>query len=437
MKVLLFLVVYLPLQEFILKWLPVGDIGYSLLRQAPDLLVFGLMGLLMLERLLLVRPISIIGGRVDFYLLLFILLAFATLLLNPGADVFLGVANIKALLRYVLLIYIILLLNPNEGQIDKLVRWFWLAITIQLFVGLFQLVGGISARDFLSARSASEGLGGIVKDFTGNRFEDRNDLMGTMGDTISYAYFLMIGFVFWILKKPRKVREIWFVGSIFIALIYLSGSKSVFVTSIMVLMGYLVWQYGYKRLLVWCVVVLPLLMVFAWATISVDRVVEAQANTSQLMEGMMNSRLGIIVYILPELFLSGHNIIGFSPDKYVFTEFVTINFPMVPAILIAVLPYVIEDVYWVAMYVYYGLFGFVCWLLFLFHVYKRVKCSINLLRYKGNYIAMVAVTLLLTSIPLNLLNQAFEARTFSFYLWLFCGIALVQRRRAIKERVES
>jgi len=429
------LVVYLPLEVFILKWIPVSDIGYSLLRQIPDLLVFGLMSSLLLARLVEARFSPMIGGKVDLYLFLFIFWAFVTLLLNPGADTFLGFANIKALLRYVLLVYIILLLNPNKNQIDALVRWFWAAIIIQLFFGFFQLIGGFPVRDFLAARSTTEGIGGITKNFTGDRFEDRNDLMGTMGDTISYAYFLLIGFVFWIVKNSINGRKVWLLSLIFVILIYLSGSKAVFLTSVMVLMGYLFWQYSFKRILIWCALIFPSVLIIAGIFISTDNIAEVQTSSSHLLEGMMNSRLGVITYILPKLLFSPHNIIGFSPDKYFFTEFVTVNFPAVPFILIAVLPHVLEDVYWVAMYVYYGMIGFALWLFFLVAFYKRISGSLGLLSFYDNYLTKVAIVLLLTTLPLNLLNQAFEVRTFSFYLWLFCGLALVQRRQIIKRRI--
>ena len=432
MFILRCLAVYLPFEEFILKWLPVSDLIYSLLRQVPDILIFGLMSILVLERILSGRLIPIIGGRVDFFLAMFVCWAFMTILLNPGADAFLGIANIKALLRYVLLIYIVLLLNPTGSEIEKIVRWLWFVVVAQICIGLFQLIGGIPVRDFLAARHVSEGIGGMVKTFTGDRFEGVNDLMGTMGDTISYGYFLMIGLVIWIFKKPSRGVKEWIITLLFIGLIYLSGSKAIFLSSIMILIGYLVWLYGWRRVCIWTGFVLPVVAVFMWSAVSNEMVADIQADSSRLLQGLMNSRLGIMVYILPELFLSPHSIIGFSPDKYFFTEIVVTRFPMIPSILVAILPLILEDVYWVAMQVYFGWIGFFCWLFFLVILYRRIKSGIYIWGYFRNKIAVVAMVLILVAIPLNLLNQAFEVRTFSFYLWLFCGFALVKRRQAIK-----
>ena len=161
----------------------------------PDVLVFCLMGTLLLRRLLSDKGVPIVGGKADFFLILFIGWAFITLLLNQAAGNFVGIANINALLMYVLLVYITLMLNPHQAQVDSLVKWLLAAIGIEVLIGLSQHVGGLPMRNFLSASHLRESVYGFTAVFTGDRSEGVNDLMRTMGDNINFAYFMMVGLV--------------------------------------------------------------------------------------------------------------------------------------------------------------------------------------------------------------------------------------------------
>ena len=442
MILLKFLIIYLPFEEFILKWMPVSDQVYLLLRQVPDLTVFCLMVALFISRISLGKGIPIIGSKVDIFLLFFVGWALFTLLLNPSADYFVGLANIKALLRYVFLIYIILMLNPSSLQIENLMTWFSFAIGIQILVGLSQYAGGIPIRDFLAARHVSEDIGGISKDFTGDRFEGVNDLMGTMGDTISFAYFLMVGVTVRFFLFSPKTFKFWGIVALIFLLVYLSGSRAVTLVSLMIISGFIIWKHGWRISIMWGGVFVTVIVVFWFSSTFVDISMNEVDRHSfwfifnaEFMEGALNSRLGIIVYIVPKILFTVQNVIGFSPDKEFFAEYIAISHRMIPQILVVLLPKVLEDVYWVAIYVYYGLIGFILWVSFLIALFRKINKSLFLLSASSKGISIVAISLILASIPLNFLNQAFETRIFSFYLWLFCGIALSMARQALRVSV--
>lgn len=429
MLILKFLAFYLPLEELFLKWLPVSDQVYLVLRQMPDLLVMGLAASLLTYRLAIARSIPAVGGRVDLYLVLFVFWSFATILVNQGADLFICMLNIKALLRYILLLYILLLLNPSPEQIRNLIKWIVAAVTVQALMGVVQLVGGLSVRDFLAARHVSEGIGGAVKKFTGDRFEGQNDLMGTMGDNISYGYLIMLGVILILFKSQRSIGIRALFALFLITLTFLSGSKAIFLVSLMVGYGYCLWRWGRSNTLLMSFLVLPLLAIVTYLVLPGDVIETAKVSSQRLFEGMMNSRLGILVYIMPELLWNPYSVIGFSPDKDFFSDFVEASLPSIPTVLLVVLSHVIEDVYWAAMYIYYGMIGFALWCLFLRSIYKRLKPLTSSPSLLMQYLGRVATIMILVSVPLNFFNQSFEVRSFSFYLWLFCGLALVQRRQ--------
>lgn len=142
----------------------------------------------------------------------------------------------------------------------------------------------------------------------------------------------------------------------------------------------------------------------------------------------MNQRLGVVVYIAPKIIFNKENMFGFlSADLVV--DYIQENILDVPDILIKVLPLMIDDVYWVAMYLYYGVIGFSLYALFLISIYK--KLTINKHNFRSPLIQqlyLVSISLLLIAMPLNFINQALVTRTFSFYLWLFIGLTLTFSR---------
>ena len=444
MFILKLLILYLPIEVIFLKWLPVSEQMYSLLRQLPDFLIFSMSLVLLFFRILSKKTVPIIGGKVDLFLSLFIGWAFLTIVLNPSADVFFGIANIKALLRYILLVYIVLLLNPSEMQIRSLVSWVFIAILSQIFIATVQFIGGTSVRDILVARDISDGIGGVIKVFTGAKLKDTNDLIGTMGDTISFAYMMILGMVLWFFTCKFNLLKIFTGFVLFLAFIYLSGSRSVVLSSLLFVFGYFIWQYGFKRLSLYSVAVLPIFLSVVFVASNIGFFDSAGDNksfwfifNSDYIDMALNQRLGILVYIVPKLLFTTQNIIGFSPDKYYFAETVATNLPMIPEILLAVLPNVLEDVYWVAMYIYYGLAGFILWTGFLTCLYMLFNKFLKHIPRSQCTLIMIAKSLLLLSIPLNLFNQAFEVRSFSFYLWLLCALALVSGRNSLQQGVSN
>jgi len=431
---------YLPLEELILKWLPVGDQAYLLLRQLIDFVVFSMFALLALRRVFTGRSIPVIGGSCDILLCIFIACAALTSLLNH-ADVALSIANIKALLRYILLIYIILMLDPTERQINRLLRWIAAAVIGQMIFGLFQFAGGFAARDFLAARDVSDTVAGITMDFTGDRFEDINDLMGTMGNTIAFGMFLLVGISMWLVAHRLGGLKYWLGFCVLFLAIYLTGSRSVILSALfLLLVDYgLVFSFGKlsRRLLLLIPLAIPLLFLSEYLIDTENHKSFSYIFTSDYIQEALNQRLGILVYIGPQISISPHSLLGYSPDKFVFIDFVHAHLTMVPQILVDVLEYVIEDVYWVALFIYYGWIGLIIWGLFLFNIWKKLafikeqSMSSTLLR-----LSSMTILLLIVSIPLNFLNQAFEVRAFSFYLWLICGLTLAFYRREKRDMDE-
>lgn len=229
----------------------------------------------------------------------------------------------------------------------------------------------------------------------------------------------------------------WLMVFIFVVLILSSGSRAVaLVSSVLAVIHVIrscermavIWS-GFAVVFV-AMGVLGYLVVTDSGLGSIDRRSLWFIFTPDYIEQAMNQRLGLVVYILPVFLLTTRSLIGFSPDKHYFVEYVgELGLP-IPTILLEVLAMVLEDVYWVAIYIYYGLIGTVFWGSYIVTIGRTLRESIGFsVETQCAAVCRTALLLLLVSVPLNLVNQAYEVRAFSFYLWLFCGLALVSMRQ--------
>ena len=106
-------ILYLPLEEFLLKWVPVGPTGYVLLRLGFEGLIYAAVVGLVLARV--VRGQRIRATPIDLPLALFVSLATCSLLFS-GGDFLPGLVNLRVLLRYVAVFYLAAYLELDAGE---------------------------------------------------------------------------------------------------------------------------------------------------------------------------------------------------------------------------------------------------------------------------------------------------------------------------------
>jgi hypothetical protein len=142
---LVLLAVYLPLENFLLKWLPVSDTVYLWLRQLPEAALAALFVYALLRRIPYAPTrVPLIGGAADPALFAFVLLAVTGVALND-IDPASALANIKALLRYVSIVYVVMVLHPTEEEARRFGDALLLGAAIQLVIGSAQWLGGMTS----------------------------------------------------------------------------------------------------------------------------------------------------------------------------------------------------------------------------------------------------------------------------------------------------
>jgi hypothetical protein len=428
LRIVYFLTLYLPLEDFLLKWVPVPYPVYLGLRQVSDVLVLVAVGITIGTRLRSTRRFRIIGRGADLCLASFAVLALGTAIAR-GGDVLVTVLNLKALLRYVLLIYVLLNLRVRRTEVYTFLRLIYVSLGIQLVASLIQLVGPVSVDQFFFPRVRDTEVAGVEFGSTAIREAEKGYIFGTMTNNISYGGFLLVGLATYVTRDIRDRRDLfyWGVVAVFLVLAYMSGSRAV-TFAVVLLVGvdhYLSGETG-RFLQVSILTVFPLALLVFLSGVTLTDLHVFEVFTAEYLRVAMMQRLGILLKVLPQFLTElrvADVLFGLSPDRAILNRFVA-DMAEIPAVLTGSVA-VIEDVYWVALPVYYGLVGLTLFGGFLVSIfgqlYRIARWGKELLERR---LACIALLLLVVAVPLNLIGQYFETRQFSFYLWLLVGVSL-------------
>lgn len=442
MNIVYALVFYLPLQEFLLKWLPVPDSLFFLLRQAGEMSVLALLGLIAVIRLS--KPSeSIKTSRAFLIILLFILWAVFISVMNTASNLAVNLAEIYSLVRFALLIPLVHMLNPTQKQISQAVRVISIVVGIQVAFGVVQFLGGIPVRDILAAKSYTNTFAGTEKLFTGTKFEDSNDLMGTLGDTISYAYIISVGIILAYHSRLAPKRRNVFLA-ILCMLLFLSGSRAAFMAVIMVITIDWTFNTSLKKKIIRLYLGAGVFTLTLYGLISYAATLDFEYGnffsifSSDIIAVLLNQRLGVLIYFAPELIASGDFILGLSPDRFYIANYATMHYENIPTMILLVFENVFEDIYWVALLSYYGLIGLSLWISGIFFAYREINFAQKEFPESANKTLWSTTTsIILLSFIFAFFNQAFESRSFAFLFWLLISLSLAAARQERRNRAEQ
>lgn len=254
------------------------------------------------------------------------------------------------------------------------------------------------------------------------------DAFGTMAHTINFAtYILMSLSVLLIfdnillaknnlLKLPLILLHLWGL--------YISGSRGAFICGFLLLFWVL---YQRRKKIPLLLTGVMSLIGLVYAYYSVDKG-ESDKNfwfflSPEYIEVVRHQRLGIIEDIFLNYLQTPYFLIGLSPDHNKISTYLLENFNI--DIPLQFTHRTIEDVYWVALIVYFGMVGFSLFSFFMFYLFLKIREI-----YKKSHIlsirnlALLVNSLLIMSWLLCWVMQIYDIRTFSFYLWLFAGVLL-------------
>ncbi len=437
------LVAYIPVEEFVLKWLPVSDQVYSLARLGSEAVVYALLVVVVLGRL--ARGRFLRRTPVDLPLLVFLGLALASVFLNH-AGIVPSLISLRTLLRYVALFYVVANLPLDERRVRLILLVILAMAAFESAVAALQFVQG-GPTPFWYPRATALELGEAGRNFSIlTSGVELGAVIGTLGHTVDLALFLLVavtvvtGLLFTQGDRVQTVVPSWVLFAAlgaFVAAILLTYSRASFLAALVGL-GVVAWWRRHRRQLLrpllglgLAAIVLGAALSYAGTTgdVKLKQVhVNPLANIgmafgSSTLEGRFsNTRLWLITSVGGSV-LRSMTPLGYSPDEATARRRIAQNARGALDRILTYGPF--EDVYWVALLSYYGLLGLgaFCWILV--RLYRSAR---EVMSYTPGLWTRTAATslasLLVLLIPLTFLVRTFEFRSLSLYLWLLGGVTL-------------
>lgn len=435
------LVLYLPAEDFLLKWAPVSDRVYSYLRFISEIAIYGLLGAVLFYRLSQQKLPR--HTLIDWPLLGFVAVALFSIAVNQ-ADWLPGLITLRTLLRYVALYYILVNLPLTDHQVGLLVR---LVVFVGIGEGLLGLgqyaTGGPQA--FWYPRATNLSVGGVEKQFTIlTDGVEVGAVIGTFGHTVSMALYLVVCGVILLslLYGPQQITrrerlKAYGALAVVVAAVLLTYSRASFF-ALLVAFGWVTVagqhnRPAYKPLLACASVALVLMGILVGGEQTGFVQVKEKGVTpltnlrmsfdsEYLQQSTTDTRLWLLKDVGGAIARSA-SLIGFSPDEQTARRKIVTASGGKLRRLLSYRPF--EDVFWIAMFGYYGMagLGFFCWML-----YGLYRCGRKLIRPEAQPLHILLGTaisaLVVVTIPLTFLVRTFEFRTFGFYFWLVAGLAV-------------
>lgn len=441
LAVLLFGVVYLPLEEFLLKWVPGGSLGYAVLRLAFEGLLYTAVAALAAARL--VRGLRLRATPIDVPLFAFLALALGSLFLSDGSRLA-GLLNLRVLVRYVAVFYLAAWLEPGAAERRRILVLVLVSAALQGALGLLQhFQGGASA--FWLPRADPIEVAGIEHTFAAlDGGLELGAVVGTTDHSVGFALFLLVaGTLAGALLLTDALRARWLLGGL-IAL-FSAGIVFSYVRSCLFALGLtllcLAWleRRGapLRRLVPAALVLLPLVTALGLVAgggagggfvrekeTRVSPLASVQSLfTSEYLQPAEGSRLWVLRDVGGEIARSA-GWLGFGPDLENAKRQLLESGGASLHRLIAYRAF--EDVYWVALLAYYGFLGLALVLVLL----ARLVPAALRVRREGDALerasAGTLLALLCVIVPLTFLSPTFDLRTFAFYFWLLAGLGTMR-----------
>ncbi|MGC9449549.1 hypothetical protein [Cereibacter johrii] len=428
------LALYLPFESYIAAWLIKSETGVLLAKQVSD----GVIILTFLAFLFL----STAGGQAKYrdicpgclpLVLFFSFFSVMTTAWN-GGDILVGVLQVKATMRYVLVAYVVANVGFSSRQMGLFFRFFTIAVMVNLGLASIQVLFPSIAASFNPYGFIGQNQSGALVSTSQMEGGSAGVAFGAALNTIEFAFLLAAWWIAYAGAGIPNGRNQLALSLIWLApvaiFVFLSDSKIAFLA--LMLSAYL----HFARILSGHALrILNSSIAFmatagAFALLIELGIVELPDTgflsflSGDYIEIAKLQRLGIVTTYLEMIeSFSGDILLGLGGDPIRTVKILESQGYRLPYLLMFS-PASIEDVYWVAIFIFYGLIGAGAMFLALGKLFVRTA-----LLSRGARVLEVArlnaavANLLVFIFVTGIMNQILEVKQFSFYFWFLVGYA--------------
>jgi hypothetical protein len=434
--VVLGLTLFMPFEDIILKFLPVSDTVYSASRFLSEATIYTAFAVLVAYHI--VRGIPLRRTPIDLPLVLFGIAAGLSLVVNHS-PLFGSLVNLRPFLRYIVFFYFVVNTDLSEAQIATVIRVILATMGVQIAIGFVQWVGGDPVTNLFLPRASTLDIEGQGKTFALlNQGREIGSIFGTLGDTVIFGVFLVIGLIIFVCGRPKLRLPDLLVVVVFLAAISLSYCRAAVFGA---LFGLFIW---YRVRASWLRAILLggiLIVAGGLALVTLISLPGGYANprfvqesaignltgvfSSQYIQVAEKQRLGALIGNVPTV-LVNRPILGYGPDEDSAID--RLNASQHSFLLKVWSKDGFKDVYWVAMLTFYGLAGLAAIIAMFTRLYQAAWRSYKrpAIPLEG-YLGQVVICLIAATSVLLFFNGTVEFRAYGFTFWLLCALLLSAR----------
>ncbi len=449
---LLFLATITSFEDIILKFLPVPGNFYFYSRFLSEISIYIAFMLVVVNKLFKRIPLS--RTPLDLPIFFFIGAAIISIIVN-NSPIFGSIVNLRPLLRFVLLFYLIVNLKITINQASRISRAITWAGMLQVTLGILQYLSRGALDNLLLPRATDTEIGGVSKTYillkTGREV---GSIYGAAGDTVIYSVFLVLIFILFISKehtiffkkdqqstalidnkntykkKLSKIFKLIHIIALFTAIV-LTYVRSSLLVVLIIGIRHSARAFGRVKtfIILFVAMVLVIIVFTAIPPEFISETKTAQRSVFSDITGIFTpeyiniakkQRLGALIGIVPTVIFN-KPILGYGADQISAID--GLNTSKISFLTKAWTEEGFKDVYWVAIFAFYGLAG----LISIVWIFWRLYYSARMIyKYSNEQITKelslsVSYVVISTSFLL-FLNRTIEFRIYGFYFWLLSGL---------------
>lgn len=435
---------YVPFEEFFLKWLP--DALAVPLRFMPELVLYGLVIAVCGSRLL--QGYSLRRTPIDWLIAAFFISTAVSIGLN-GSPIVGSIINLRTIWRYLSVFYIVVNLDISRSALRQMLNGLKVVMVAQGVIGSIQYFLPASFNQAVFAPKGFE-----IGDYKGESAAASGDLKvgataGTFADSAGLSAFLLVAFSLFFASAwavgNSLVPSLADASSIGMVLFGLFASKKRAALAIALLVPMiLLYIYGRRRSLAytsWVYGAIALLGLVAIVAIgggssyssaddrqkSIDLgTYFLQVFSADYWQQSNETARGWFMTVILNAVFNTHSWFGFGPD-FDHTQ-AAIRATLSTSVGRAKLERdagVFDDGFWFAFIAYFGFIGTFIYGFMLKRLYDSAKWLARV-STEPEYRTLGATfaTLIIVTVLYTFVERIFRLRAFSFYFWLLAGLVV-------------
>ena len=437
--------IYLSFEEFVVKFTPFRGVILFLFRQITgELVIYALFGKLIYESIFRGKPFR--TTPIDPLFIAFIIASFISIGINQ-ASIAGSLVNLRALLRYVAVYYVVVNLDISKSQLILLLKSLKIMCLIQSVLASFQYFAPRSITKFFVPRGTDVSFGGHERYMSGTKV---GAAVGTLGRPAAFTSFIFITFSIFLVDTAKQAKILstrhtllWSVVIVFGIFATLKRASLIIILLIPVALFLHLGKTKKALVISWFYAAFAFGLALTLLSINLDKIAfsgrdarqEAISPSTYLVQILTpdyweqaneNSR-GWTMRTVGNSVLKSHGIwFGLSPDQNsVRDSLIRLNDADTLAQQRFEVTEALEDVYWIAMFAYYGIVGLGIYLLILVRLYIAARWLVTHSNDR-DYQSLGAVfcTVILVSFAYAWIERIWELKTFAFYFWLLAGLVI-------------